>query len=117
MKAALVMPVAVFTIGCQDATAPKSHTFKLLQPSCSSPAPVLGRFDPDAPGFIVVFKGGVDAAQETPRLASLYGFTPRFIYTHALQGFSAQLTPSALAAVRCESSVNYAEFNARMTIN
>jgi hypothetical protein len=117
MKAALVMSLAVFTIGCQEATAPQSPTFELLQPSCSSPAPVLGQFDPDAPGFIVVFEHGVDAAQETPRLASQYRFTPRFIYTHALQGFSAQFTPSALAAVRCESSVDYAQFNARMTLN
>ena len=114
MKALLVMSLAVLALGCQEATAPSSPTFELLKPSCTSPAPVLGRFDPGAPGFIVVFNAGIDAAQEASRLAGVYGFTPRFIYTHGLQGFSAQLTPTTLAAVRCEVSVNYTEFNARV---
>lgn len=117
MKTAVVLLVAVLTISCQDATAPESSTFELLQPPCMMPAPVLGQFDPRVPGFIVLFERGVDAAQETPRLASLYGFTPRFIYTHALQGFSAELTPRALAALRCEPSVHYAEFDARVSID
>ena len=116
MKARLVGVLAVLSVGCQQGITSPDAPFALLQPSCLSPAPVLGQFDPRAPGFIVVFDSGVDASAEAPRLGALYGFTSRHVYTHALQGFSAELTPPILAAIRCETSVNYASFDARVTL-
>jgi hypothetical protein len=116
MKARLVGVLAVLSVGCQEGITSPDAPFALLQPSCLSPAPVSGEFDPRAPGFIVVFDSGVDASVETPRLAGLYEFTPRHVFTHALQGFSAELTPATLAAIRCETSVNYASFDAPVTL-
>jgi hypothetical protein len=49
---------------------------------------------------------------EVGRLAAKYGFTPRHVYEAALQGFSADLTPTAVAGIRCEASVTYVEHNA-----
>ena len=116
MKARLVGVLAVLSFGCQEGITSPDAPFQLLQPSCLSPAPVLGQFDRRAPGFIVVFDSGVDTSAEAQRLGGLYGFTPRHVFAHALQGFSAELTPATLAAIRCETSVNYASFNARVTL-
>jgi hypothetical protein len=111
MRALLVGVLAVLSVGCQETITSPDALFVLLQPPCVRPAPVLGQFNARAPGFIVVFEGGVDASAEAPRLAGLYRFTPEFVFTHALQGFSAELTPATLAAIRCETSVSYASFN------
>jgi len=116
MKARLVGILAVLSVGCQQGVTSPDAPFALLQPSCVSPAPVLGQFDPRAPAIIVVFDSDVDASAEAARLGGLYGFTSRFVFTHALQGFSAELTPATLAAIRCETSVNYASFDARVTL-
>ena len=116
MKARLVGALAVLSVGCQEGITSPDAPFALLQPSCLSPAPVSGQSDPRAPGFIVVFDSGVDASAEAPRLASLYEFTPRHLFTHVLQGFSAELTPATLAAIRCETSVDYVSFNGRVTL-
>jgi hypothetical protein len=84
----------------------------LLAPRCISPAPLLGQLDPTAPGYIVVFHDQVDAAAETRRLAANYGFTPAYIYTAALNGFSANLRSPVVAALRCEPSVAFVEYDA-----
>ena len=85
-------------------------------PLCAAPAPLLGKFDPEAPGYIVVFHPGVDPAVETARLAARYGFQPTYVYGAALRGFAAALSPTVVAAVRCEASVSYAEHDAIATI-
>jgi hypothetical protein len=88
-----------------------------VRPPCANPSPLLGQFDPRAPGFIVVYRAGVDGQQETDRLARRYGFQPRFVYMHALQGFSAMLEPSVVAGVRCEASVAYVDYDGRVSID
>ena len=84
MKARLVGVLAVLTVGCQEGITYPDAPFVLLQSSCFSPAPVLGQFDPRAPGFIVVFDSGVDARAEAPRLGGLYGFAPHHVFRVAL---------------------------------
>ena len=55
-------------------------------------------------GYIVVFRDGVDGHAETARLASVYGFTPKYVYT-ILNGFAATLDLSVVDRLRCETSV------------
>lgn len=93
---------AMSLLACRDAAAPN---FALIAPPCADPAPLEGQSDARAPGYIVVFEANVEARPETNRLAAVYGFTPRYIYEFALQGFSADLTPDVVAAVRCETTV------------
>lgn len=78
---------------------------------CAQPAPLLGRNDPAARGFIVVYTDGVDPVVETSRLAAKYDFTPAYVHTAALHGFAATLSPDALAALRCERCVAYVQHN------
>lgn len=88
----------------------------LVSPACPDPAPVRGMYDPRAPGYIVVFHDSVDASVETARLAETYGFTPRHVYESALRGFSAVLSPEAVAGVRCQATVDYLEYNGIVSI-
>jgi hypothetical protein len=75
---------------------------------CAQPAALTGTPDPRTAGkYIVVFRDGTDAAGTAQRLAQKYGFEPRHVYEHALQGFSAPLSDTQLAGVRCEAEVKY----------
>ncbi len=86
-----------------------------LRPPCEHPAPLLGKPDPAAPGYLVVFHEGVQARAETDRVAARYGFRPIHVYEHALRGFSADLTPAVVANLRCEANVRYIEYNATVS--
>ena len=106
--------LSLVLLGACDRTslvAPPPPTVEIVPPLCERPAPLLGRFDARSPGYIVDLGDGVDAALETARLAAKYGFEPRHVYTYVLGGFSAELTPTVVAAIRCEATVNSVEFN------
>jgi Peptidase inhibitor I9 len=84
---------------------------------CSQPAALTGAPDPRTAGkYIVVFRDGTDAAGTTQRLAQKYGFQPRHVYEHALQGFSAPLADAQLAGVRCEAEVKYVSHDGWVSI-
>lgn len=72
-------------------------------------APLHGRADAAAPGYIVVFIDGTDPDAVTDELAAAHGFTPRHVFRHALLGFAAELSDDALAAVRRHPAVKYVE--------
>ncbi len=99
----------VLALGCQIPTG------LAVQPSCLLPAPLLGQPNVAAPGYIVVSRPGVDPVAETARLAARYGFSPSHVYDAALLGFSADLTPTSVAGVRCEPSVSFVEHNGVVT--
>jgi len=76
--------------------------------ACTAPAPLLGQFHPETPGYIVAFQDGVNAQEATQSLARKYGFTPRWIY-QVTPGFAADLTGEIVAQIRCEPTVQYVE--------
>src|SRR5664279_2310918 len=110
-----LLVVLLLSIGCSDhgLVGPPSDQ---IQTPCANPARLLGQSDPQAPGYIVVYHDVVNGEQETARLAARYGFAPRFVYTHALPGFSSELAPSVVAAVRCEATVDYVAYDSRVSI-
>ena len=80
-----------------------------------APAPLLGRADARAPGFIVVYHDTVSATTETSRLAAEYDFQPIAVWNFVLRGFAANLLPPAVAGIRCEPTVRYVEHNGILT--
>ena len=100
-------------LACHDFAAPVAD---VLRPPCATPAPLFGTADPRVPGYVVVFHDSIDGGQETARLAAEYGFEPTHVYRFALQGFSAELRPSVVAAVRCEPTVDFVEHNQLVTL-
>ena len=107
----------VLLVGCggHSPVAPPP-TVVIVPPPCLVPAPLLGQFDPLVPGYIVDLKDGVDAAAETARLGTKYGFVPTYVYTAVLGGFAADLTPTVVAGLRCERTVNRVAFDQRVTL-
>jgi hypothetical protein len=75
----------------------------------SSLAPLHGRADPAAPGYIVVFVDGTNADAVAEELAGAHGFTPRHVFRNALLGFAAELSDDALVAIRRHPAVKYVE--------
>ena len=91
-------------IACQTPSA------VVLNPPCSVPAPLLGKFDRRAPGYIIMLRKGFFASDEGSRLALKHGFTPSFVGTRS-RIFSGNFEPTTIAALRCEPSVELIEFN------
>lgn len=102
-------PTVVLILVCVAAGAGLPTASRAQRPACPRPAPLAGRPHPAAPGYIVVYHDSVDALAETARLAGRYGVSPRHLYRTAVRGFSAELEPEVLQALRCEPSVNWVE--------
>ena len=90
----------------------------VLEPACSDPAPLKGKYEPRAPGYIFTLTGGVE--NRTPEevralvreLADTYDFEPASVYEHALAGFFVEeLPPEVLAALRCEPIIERISHN------
>jgi hypothetical protein len=90
----------------------------LIAPPCADPAPITNSHDPTVQGYIVSFRDGTDAAVESARLAEVHGFSLRHVFASpSLRGFSADMSPSSLAAVRCEERVESVEFILSISVN
>jgi hypothetical protein len=112
----LLAPLALLALAaCDSPAGPQARA--LLNPTCAHPAPVLREPDAALPNrWVVVYHDTIDSRATTAVLAQRHGFTPRFVYEHALRGFSADLSAEALSGVRCENAVRYAAGDAVVTI-
>jgi hypothetical protein len=81
-----------------------------VAPACANPSR-LDFTEHPAPGWIVVYDAGHDPERLTAELAARHGFTPQYVYTAALSGFAAELSPAQVAAIRCEPAVDYVAQN------
>lgn len=114
---ALLLLLACSAAACESSPAGPDPRF-VITPSCSRPAPLHGQPDSRIPDqYIVVFKDGVNAPATASSLAAEYGFQTRYVWEHALLGFSAVMSKEAVAGVRCESSIKYIAFDAVITID
>ncbi|HYH10544.1 MAG TPA: DUF5719 family protein [Thermoanaerobaculia bacterium] len=85
----------------------------LAAPQCSAPSPVVlaSPGSQSAGDWILMYHPGTNAVSVTQQLAARFGFTPKFVYEHAFQGFSSDLTAQQIASLRCESSVRLIQEN------
>jgi subtilisin family serine protease len=68
-------------------------------------------------GYIVVLKSGADASAVSAEHAQRFGLNVGFVYTNALNGYSAVVPADSLGAVRADSRVAYVEPDSRVSIN
>jgi subtilisin family serine protease len=59
--------------------------------------------------YIVVLKQDVNADSVAHEHAKQHGFRPDFIYSHALKGYAAKLSATALARIKQDPQVDYVE--------
>jgi hypothetical protein len=90
----------------------------VLAPSCPEPAPLDGKYDHRAPGYIIQFRDDVrDVSPLVHNLALKYSFNPTAIYETAIKGFGvSELQAEALAGLRCEPGILRISFNERTTV-
>jgi subtilisin family serine protease len=109
VRSALLSATAVAFAACSDGTAP-------VAPEQTAAAPVLakgetGKAIPDQ--YIVVLKEGGN-----PRsVAAVAGVNPHFVYTAALEGFSATLNQGQLNALQHNPNVAYIEQDQEVSVS
>src|SRR5213596_167422 len=113
MRKLVVSVVAVMAVaGCQDGRTPAGPDREARVQADAGPASTAEVI----PGqYIVVLKPTAQDVSAIARdLVAAHGGTLRFTYTHALQGFSAQLSDAAAAVLAQHPLVAYVEPNQMM---
>ena len=82
----------------------------LVVPSCSSPAPVLNAYDPGAAGYLVKLREGRNVEAQSVALANNYSLKVNAAWEF-IGTFHASMSPANLAKLRCDSRVEFVEFN------
>ncbi len=65
--------------------------------------------DSAASGYIVVLRDGADAAGTLRAHADRHGLTAQHVYSHALRGYSAQMTATAAARIARDARVQFVQ--------
>ncbi|HUF12801.1 MAG TPA: S8 family peptidase, partial [Longimicrobiales bacterium] len=110
MKRWFVSPVVLAAVATLTACQDPSPT------AVDQTAPLSSQVEDALAGqWIVVFEDGVaDAPGLARRLVAAHGGTLRFTYEHALQGFAASLSETAVLALRSNPNVAYVEADQRV---
>ncbi|MFL5606421.1 MAG: S8 family peptidase [Gemmatimonadaceae bacterium] len=113
MKRALTLSLVAFVAACGDAGTPASP---IAAPSAEASSASKSAVIPGQ--YIVVFRDQVsDAHRRTHAKVSLSGGVLRHSYTSAIKGFSAILSPAAVAALRDDPDVAYVEQDQVMQVS
>ncbi|HEX8273384.1 MAG TPA: S8 family serine peptidase [Longimicrobiaceae bacterium] len=110
IRSTLLSATAVAFAACADGTAPSAPE----QATPAAPLLAAGQAGKSIPGqYIVVLKEG-----ENPRsVAAVAGVSPHFVYTAALDGFSATLNQGQLTALQHNPAVAYIEQDQEVSVS
>jgi hypothetical protein len=86
--------------GCTDTLSHRD-----IKPPCESPAPLEGRFDSRAPGFIIELQPAADVVSVAHDLAIKYGFHVRTVGAPGTIFSAGPMTSQTVAALRCDSAL------------
>ena len=85
---------------------------EVIEPPCSNPAPLSGRYHRSTPGYLVaVAKNVTNIESLAHELAGKYEFKPESIMNRVKMFSVETLTPEALAGLRCEPTIRDISFN------
>ncbi len=96
-KAALAAS-AVLTLGVTTLSAQSAQAVPVASAAAGAPAP-----------YVVVLQDSADAAALAPLQAKQFGFDLGHVYTSALQGYSATMTPAVAAAIEATPGVRWVQ--------
>ena len=84
----------------------------VVEPVCKSPAPLYGKYDRTAPGYLIALDAATtESAIE--RLRATYGLQQPWNSMTRLV-FAEHLTPTTIASLRCEPEVRSVNYNATL---
>ncbi|MFB6521861.1 protease inhibitor I9 family protein [Streptomyces sp. NPDC056401] len=98
------LPTTLATLALAAAAALPAHAAP-LSPSTGPAAPASRTAPAEWPTYIVTVHRGLDPAA----VADAYGITPVHVYRHALNGFSARLSPDQVESLRSTAVVTSVE--------
>ncbi|MFI5765991.1 protease inhibitor I9 family protein [Streptomyces sp. NPDC051563] len=99
------LPTTLAALALAASAALPAHAAD-LSPSTGPAAPASPTAAPaEWPAYIVTVHRGIDPAA----VADAYGITPVHVYRHALNGFSARLSPAQAASLRATPVVTSVE--------
>jgi len=111
LKKLAVLPLVLAIAACSDSQAP-TDTMPV-----NAPAVVAGQAIPNR--YVVVFKNTVAATSVSAEAQSIVNADKgklHFTYAHSIHGFAADLSPSAVAALRLNRNVAYVEQDRVVTL-
>ena len=111
LKKLAVLPLVLVIAACSDSQAPTD-----MMP-VNAPAAVAGQAIPNR--YVVVFKNTVAASSVSAEAQSIVNADKgklHFTYEHSIHGFAADLSPSAVAALRLNRNVAYVEQDRVVTL-
>ena len=113
MRPALFLTFAVMSVlivlACSKSDS--NSPFNRMLVPCDDPATLSGQPSRTAQSFIVAYRQGVDAQDETERLAAECGFQPTHVSQLEPGWFSADLDLVQLGCVRCDPVVSSVSVN------
>jgi hypothetical protein len=85
---------------------------EVIEPPCSNPAPLSGRYHRSTPGYLVaVAKSVTNIESLAHELSGKYEFEPGSIMNRVKMFSVETLAPEALASLRCEPTIRHISFN------
>lgn len=89
--------------GSSTSLTPAPPRIELI-PACANPAPIVGVTDPRVRNYTILFRPLISGQAQARVLATKYSF--RTIGGASSNGFTAELDPAQVAALRCEPSID-----------
>jgi hypothetical protein len=96
-----------FITGCgggSSSTSIPTDVPVVLAPACSDPVPLQGSYSRGITTYVVVLNSGEISAVQARSLEAKHGFTLKYVYPYS-SVFAAELSPQALASLRCDPLV------------
>ena len=85
---------------------------EVVAPSCINPAPLHGEWHEETPGYLVALGSSwIPRVLRVYVLEWKYGFRADSTYGSGAGFFATSISPKSLAALRCDSGVDYVEYN------
>jgi hypothetical protein len=106
--------VAVVLIGPTGCAETMTH--RDARPICEPQAPIEGKFDSRAPGFLIRLRPAADMVSVAHELAARYGFQLGIVDSVNTVITAGPMSPPAVAALRCDSAVEAIHHDAWMKV-
>ncbi|HVK55483.1 MAG TPA: hypothetical protein VM532_10705 [Burkholderiales bacterium] len=106
-----VLSLFLGSLSAQAVYDPYQKPPRISRALCSNAAPIVGKWRPDTPGFIIFFVEGLpDPAKVTAQLAKTYGFKVGTEFPKAGIFVVRELTSKQISRLRCERQISYIEY-------